>query len=219
MYQKLQFLCGRYYYLYLPAVVLALVVISHWLLGPPAWLLTSIIVAIAIGVLLYGFQQAIEELNRLNKVEAHLKAARELLAETRTVLGLSQTETGYWLNRYLDIRMDRSAVLKALTRVYPAGYREESQDMQTPFTRHEYENRNSNGVQTFFYLDYGHDEVHGQLRLRVNGVDKSFIGELPVYEGERLEIVEADSREMWRQYMSVVKLQDEALLPTSNSTP
>jgi hypothetical protein len=139
-------------------------------------------VAIAIGVVLYGFQQAIEELSRLNRVEAHLKTAQELLAETRTVLGLSQAETSYWLNRYLDLRMDRAAVLKALSRVYPAGYREESQDMQTPFTRHEYENRNSNSVQTFFYLDYGHDEVHGQLRLRVNGVDKSFIGELPTFQ-------------------------------------
>lgn len=218
MYQRLRFLCGKYYYLYLPAVILTLVVISHWLLGPPAWLLTSIAVAIAIGALLYGFQQAIEELNRLNKVDSHLKAAQALLHETRTVLDLSQAETGYWLNRYLDLRMDRAAVLKALSRIYPAGYREESQDMQTPFTRHQYENRNDNCVQTFFYLDYGHDQIHGQLRLRVSPIDKSFIGDLPTYEGERLEIVEADSREMWRQYMSVVKLQDEALLPASDST-
>ena len=218
-YEKLQQLCGRYYYLYLPSVVLAAGAILVWLEGTDALVFLLVIVAVILGAAIYGMQKALEQTEEMGKLQVLHKA---LLVEHRTLQKVTldfSRETGFWLDRYQDLRLDRTAMLKALSRFLPAGYRVESYVLETPLSSiersqglHDSDPRRSDhyGIQTFMYLDYGKDNPAGQLRLRVDAKDIEIIGDLPDYDKPRVSLIEADSREAWRRYLTEVKLAETA---------
>jgi hypothetical protein len=222
-YEKLQQLCGKYYYLYLPAVLLIAGGILVWSDGPRALMFLLPVAAFILGVAIYGLQKALVELEKMGKLQ---EAHKALILEHQGLQTAAQAfdrEGGFWLSRYLDLRLDRAAMLKALSRLLPAGYRIESYILETPLSSYEYSHGilddehkrdhfgpSGNPTQTFLYLDYGKDNPAGQLRLRVSADDIGIIGDLPDYEKLRVSLIEADSREAWRRYLTEVKLAETA---------
>jgi hypothetical protein len=223
---KIQQSCSEYYFLYLPMCVLIAAAILVWSDGTRALLFLLPIVLVILGGTTYAMQKAVEELQTQSR---HFKLVYDDLDHFQRTsknylneLNINAENSVFWYKQYMDLRLDRAAMLKALCQFSPAGYRIESYLFEAPLDHFErnhnsLENQNTPGyflpntipIQTFLYLDYGKE--HGdQLRLRVSSEVIRIIGDLPDYDKVRVNLIEAESREKWRHWLTDLKLQPVA---------
>lgn len=136
---------------------------------------------------------------RLSSMEASLQHSAQAVIWTRQE---KQSIVERLLKELMDLRNDRAAFLKALTAVYPAGYRQESQIPESTISPN-YLMADFLTMQTFLYVDLpqrllltGH-----QLRFAVNADEREIIGNLPEYTGARSVILETESQELLREFL------------------
>lgn len=115
---------------------------------------------------------------------------------------IGEVET--WFRRYLSVRQDRAAFFKALTAVFPAGYREEWYIVEMPTRRIAPGYRNDQDVQLFLYIDLPEelDLPHHQLRFAISETERKIIGPLPEYNKQRITLMESDSQQTLRLYLA-----------------
>jgi hypothetical protein len=113
-----------------------------------------------------------------------------------------------WFQHYLSMREDRAAFLKALTAVFPAGYRQEWYVVELPTEASAY--ARDQDLQWFLYIDLPEDldlPAH-QLRFVVSEREKNMIGPLPDYMHQRVTLLEGESQHALRKYLSNIAYEE-----------
>lgn len=171
------------------------------------------------GVFLLLMVGGLSFLERKKTAETH-RLREEMLDIENSVrykTAFSAAEAARWHALYSSVRLDRAAFFKALTSVFPAGYRSENYTIEFPLLKSD-ALKNEASLQTFLYFDLPAelDLPQHQLRFAVSGAEIRYIGDLPTYVGERTALLEQDSQETLRQYL--VDIATEQLKENSDAS-